>query len=402
MPSTPRWGFRADLLRPADRERGERVAFVELFFDLVFVFALTQVGELVAKADGVESVLHATIALIAIWWLWMHTTWVTNWLDPQRLPVRLAVIVLAGAGLLVSTSLQESLGERALAFALAYVGLHVVRTLFMIAAAVRHDGAVAADFARILGWFAASGALWIGGALLGSALGPLPLLTAWTAAIVIDLAGPAVSFALPGAGRARLEGWDLSAHHFAERASLFVIIAIGEGFLVSGFAFVANESSLERNAAIASAFVAAGAMWWLYFDHGEWWGERRMSRDARAGAIARAAYAYAHLPIIAGIVLVGAADKTIIAHPDERTAIAVAAVLGGPALFLLGNALFRRIVGAPGLGVALGGALACAALVPLAPVVAPWVLSLLSTLVLASAAAADTALRLRRGDRSRG
>jgi low temperature requirement protein LtrA len=402
MPPTSRWGFRADLLRPADRERGERVAFVELFLDLVFVFALTQVGAVVAKVDSPESALHAVIVLIAVWWVWMHTTWVTNWLDPQRLPVRLAVIVLAGAGLLVSTSIVESLGERALAFALAYVGLHLARTLFMIAAASRHDASVATDFVRILGWFVASGALWIGGALLGAALGPLPLLTAWTAAVIIDLAGPAVSFVVPRLGRGRLEGWDLSAHHFAERASLFVIIAIGEGFLVSGFAFVENESSLERNAAMASAFVAAAAMWWLYFDHGEWWGEKRMSADARAGAIARAAYAYAHIPIIAGIVLVGAADKTVIAHPDERTAVAVATVLGGPALFLLGNALFRRIVGAPGLAVALGGALACAALIPVAALIEPWMLSLLSSLVLASAAAVDTVLRLRRGGRSRG
>lgn len=402
MPSTPRWGFRTDLLRPADRERGERVAFVELFFDLVFVFALTQVGEIVSSVSTALDAVHAIVVLVAVWWLWLHTTWVTNWLDPQRLPVRAAVIALAAAGLVVSSSIQESLGERALAFAIAYVALQLARSLFMIAAAVRHDGQVATDFARIALWFAVSGALWIGGALLGTALGPLPLVLAWSAAVVIELIGPAVSFALPGLGKGSLGGWDVSAHHFAERASLFVIIALGEGFLVTGFAFVAEDSGPERNAALASAFVAAAAMWWLYFDHGEWWGEERMKAETTAGAIARAAYAYAHVPIIGGIVLVGVADKTVIAHPDERSALAIVSVLVGPALFLVGNAIFRRIVGAPGLAVAVVGSLACAALVPVGLVVEPWLLSLLTTGVLVTAAGVDTALRLRRGDRTRG
>ncbi len=402
MASTPRWGFRTDLLRPADRERGERVAFVELFFDLVFVLALTQVGAVVADVSSGLDALHAVLVLVAVWWLWMHTTWVTNWLDPGRLPVRLAVIVLAGTGLLLSTAIQESLGDRALAFAIAYVGLQLARTIFMVAAAVRHDGSVATDFARMLLWFCGSGALWIIGATLGAQAGTGWLLAAWSAAVVIDLVGPAVSFALPGLGKGRLEGWDLSAHHFAERAPLFVIIAIGEGFLVSGFAFVDNESNVERNAALASAFVAAAALWWLYFDHGEQWGEDRMEHDSRAGAVARAAYAYAHIPIIAGVVMIGAADKTIIAKPDEATVLATTLILGGPALFALGNALFRRIVGAPGVAIGLAAALACAALIPVAAVVEPWLLSCLSTGVLVAACVADTIMRRRRGAPSRG
>ncbi|KQV26198.1 MULTISPECIES: low temperature requirement protein A [unclassified Microcella] len=402
MPSPPGWGIRTDLLRRADRERGERVGFVELFFDLVFVLALTQVGAVVATVATGLHALHAVLVLVAVWWLWMHTTWVTNWLDPARLPVRLAIIALAGAGLVLSTAIVESLGDRALAFAIAYVGLQLARTAFMVVAAVRHDGSIATDFARMLLWFAASGVLWIGGAVVGAQAGAGALLAAWTLAALIDLTGPAISYALPGLGRGRLEGWDLSAHHFAERAALFVIIAIGEGFLVSGFAFVGNPSGGERNAALASAFVAAAALWWLYFDHGEKRGEERMEHDPRAGAIARAAYAYAHIPVIAGVVMIGAADKTIIAEPRTSSPLAIALVLGGPALFALGIALYRRIVGAPGVGIVLAAAGACAAFVPFSGALEPWVLSCLSTGVLVVACVADTLLRRRRGAPSLG
>lgn len=399
MTSSPaRFGMRTNVMRPSDRERGDRVAFVELFFDLVFVFALTQISEVVAAVSTPLDGVRAAILIGAVWWLWMNTTWVTNWLDPARMPVRIAVVLLAFAGLVVSTSIQESGGERALAFALGYVGLQLVRSIFMVVATLRHEPAVAVDFLRITAWFLITGVAWIAGALLGG----IALIALWSVAVVVDYAVARTDYALPGLGRGTMEGWDVSAAHIAERASLFIIIALGETFLVTGFAFVAEETSPERIAALASAFITAAAMWWLHFDRGEQQGEERMEDSSRAGAVARAAYAYGHVPIVAGIILTGVADKTVIGEPGESSALAIATVLGGPVLFLVGVAVFRRVVGAPGLAVLLGAAAGVALLLPLAGAMPAWTLSAAASVVLLIAAVVDTVLRRRRGEDSRG
>ncbi|UTT61465.1 low temperature requirement protein A [Microcella humidisoli] len=394
-------GLRVNLLRPSSgsgSERADRVSFVELFFDLVFVFALTQLSDVVAHVDSVPSGVVAVVLLLAMWWLWMQTTWTTNWLDPQRLEVRAMLIALAFVGLVVSLSLQEASGERALVFALAYVGLQVGRTLAMIAATAHHDRAANADFRRMAAWFALSGVAWIAGALLGGTA----LVVLWVFAVVIDYLGAAVSYRTPVLGRGDMERWDLSAAHIAERASLFVIIALGETFLVTGFAFVAEELTVERSLALVSAFLSAAAMWWFYFDQGEWWGERRLEKGAKTGAIARSAYAYAHVVIIGGIVLTGVADKLVVGKPDTWSTIAIVSIVGGPALYLLGCAIFRRIVGAPGVLVAAVAGLGMLALAPLALIASPVLVSLSATALLVATAALDTALRVRRGGKSRG
>ena len=390
--------MRTNMMRPSDPKRGGRVAFVELFFDLVFVFALTQISEVVAAVSSPLDGVRAAVLTAALWWLWMSTTWVTNLLDPARMPVRIAVVVLAFAGLVVSTSIQESGGERALAFALGYVGLQVVRSVFMVVATVRHEPAIAADFTRITTWFLITGTAWIAGALVGG----VALVVLWSAAVVVDYLVARTDYALPGLGRGTMERWDVSAAHVAERASLFIIVALGESFLVTGFAFVAEESNPERNAALASAFLATAGMWWLYFDHGEQDGEERLEREARTGAIARAAYAFGHVPIVAGIILAGVAHKTLIVSPVETSALAVTAILGGPVLFLVGSAVFRRIVGAPGTATLLSAAGAIALLVTLATVLPAWSLSGAATVILIATAAVDTVLRKRRGEDSRG
>jgi len=374
------------------------VSYIELFFDLVFVFALTQLNKVILGIDSPESAVVAVVLLLAVWWLWMNTTWATNWVDPQRLAVRVSIIALAFAGITVSTSVQEADGDRALAFAIAYVTLQLGRSLAMVAATARHDAAGANDFRRMSVWFAVSGIAWIAGALVGGT----GLVILWLIAISIDLAGAALAYRTPLLGRGDLERWDLSASHIAERASLFVIIALGETFLVTGFAFVAEDFTIERALALVSAFLSAAAMWWFYFDHGEWWGERRLTVVAATGAIARSAYAYTHVVIIGGIILTGAADKLIVGKPDTWSTIAVVSIIGGPTLYLVGSAIFRRIVGAPGVLVAVVAALGMLALTPLALVTTPVLVSLTCAALLVAAATVDTVLRVRHGGLSRG
>jgi low temperature requirement protein LtrA len=402
MSKRPAFGLRTNLLRPSGgasgSERAKRVNFIELFFDLVFVFALTQLSDRIAGIDSIESAIVAVVLVLAMWWLWMNTAWATDLVDPHYLPVRVALIVLAFAGIVVAVSLQEAGGAHALGFAIAYVVLQVGRSLAMVAAAARHDASGAQDYRRTTAWFVGSGVLWIAGALLGG----VGLVVLWLIAIALDYTAVGVFYRTPWLGRGSIERWDLSAAHIAERASLFVIIALGETFLVTGFAFVAEDLTFGGALALVSAFLSASAMWWFYFDHGEWWGERRLKTVATPGAIARSAYAYGHVIIIGGIILTGVSNKLIVGTPETWSTITLVAVIGGPTLYLIGCAIFRRLVSAPGALVAVIAAAGMLALTPLALVTSPVLVSVGCTAVLIAAATADTVLRVRRGDESRG
>ncbi|MEI5584401.1 low temperature requirement protein A, partial [Agromyces sp. CCNWLW208] len=259
------FGLRADVLRPTDTEAGQRVTYVELFFDLVFVFGLTQLGAYLYENQSPLGALEGVIMVCALWWAWVSTTWVTNWLDPVKLPVRLAVIALAFVAFVMSTGIAEAFGDRAWTFALAYVVLKLGRAVFMVWATGRHDEQVSHDFGNVLVWALPGAGLWIAGALL-----PLPLqLPFWGAALALELTGSILGYPVPGRGRMEIGRWDVSGAHLAERTALFVLIALGEGLLVTGFEFVGEESSPERVIAVVGAFASAAACWWIYFDHGE-------------------------------------------------------------------------------------------------------------------------------------
>lgn len=395
------FGMTRDVLRPADSARADRVTYVELFFDLVFVLALTQLSAYLYENQTPLGALEGVIMVCALWWAWVSTTWVTNWLDPVKLPVRGAVIALAFVALVMSVSIAEAFGDRAWAFAIAYVVLQVGRTGFIVWATARHDRRVARDFALVLCWTVAGAALWITGALLPLSW-QLPL---WAAALALELLGTVLGFPVPGRGKVLLSSWDLSGPHIAERTSLFVLIALGEGLLVTGFAFVAKESSLESIAAMATAFVAAAAVWWIYFDHGERVGAEVIEASDEPARLARTAYTWVHLPIIAGIVLLSVGDKEMLSHPDQRGLTVTVVVVGAPVLFLIGTVLFRRVLEGRWSRAQLIGLVAFALLAGAAvafPVLDALALSITSATILVGVAAGETIERLRRGHRAGG
>lgn len=331
----------ASLLRPRHAHEHGKVTFVELFFDLVFVFAVTQLSHRLLQHLDVKGALETGLLLLATWWVWIFTAWVTNWLDPERTPVRLLLFVLMLAGLIYSTALPEAFGEAAPAMALAYVAMQVGRSLFMLWAL---RGPVSPgnrrNFQRITLWLAGAGLLWIAGAFVEAAR---PWL--WLAALAIEYAGPASGFRTPGLGRSTVEDWTVEGGHLAERCGLFVIIALGESILVTGATFGEQGWSGTAIGAFLVAFVGSVAFWWIYFDTGAERGSRRIAADATPGRLARVAYTYCHLPIIAGIIVSAAADELLQAHPLGHAEPAVTAcLLGGPALFLLGNILFKGAV----------------------------------------------------------
>ena len=395
------FGMTRDVMRPTDSPRADRVTYVELFFDLVFVFALTQLSAYLYENQTPVGVLEGVIMVCALWWAWVSTTWVTNWLDPAKLPVRGAVIALAFVALVLSVSIAEAFGERAWAFAIAYVVLQVGRTAFIAWATARHDRAVSQDFVRVLVWTGAGAVLWIVGALL-----PLPWqLPLWIAALGLELLGTAMGYPVPGHGRVLIGAWDLSGPHIAERTALFVLITLGESLLVTGFAFTGKESSPESVIAMASAFVAAAATWWIYFDHGERIGSEAIQASDEPGRLARTAYTWIHLLIVAGLVLLSVGDKEALSNPHAHGVAAVVTVLGGPMLFLTGTVLFRRVLekrwpAAQVAGLVVFAVLACAALVIGTIEVLP--LSVAASLLLVAVAIGETVARVRHGRRGGG
>lgn len=395
------FGMARNVLRPADSARADRVTYVELFFDLVFVLALTQLSAYLFENQTLLGALEGAVMVCALWWAWVSTTWVTNWLDPMKLPVRGAVIVLAFVALVVSVSIAEAFGDRAWAFAIAYVILQVGRTGFIVWATIRHDRAVARDFALVLGWTVASSALWIVGALL-----PLTWqLPFWAAALAVELAGTVLGFPVPGRGRVMLQSWDLSGPHIAERTALFVLIALGEGLLVTGFAFVEKESSTSSIASMVTAFIAAAATWWIYFDHGERVGAEAIEASDEPGRLARTAYTWVHLLIIAGIVLMSVGDKQMLTLPDQRGLATTVVIVGAPVLFLSGTVAFRRVLEGRWPRPQLLGLLALAVLAGVASVVPVFDalrLSIVTAMLLVGVAAGETVERVRRGRRAGG
>lgn len=328
------------------RERGEHghspVTYIELFFDLVFVFAITQLSHHLLEHLNLHGVLETLILFLAVWWVWIYTSWTTNWLDPDRGNVRLMLIILMLGGLALSSAVPDAFGKTGLLFAGAYVAMQVGRTLYTAWAWHGVSAGGHRNFARIACYFLMSAPLWLWGAFQDSDT----RLLAWAGALAIEYAGPVLWFRVPGLGRSTGDDWDISGGHMAERCALFMIIALGEAVLVTGATYADLEHDGPTTWAFVTSFIGSAAMWWIYFDIGA----KRASdliehaEKGRAGQIARNAYTYIHMPIIASVVVTAVGDEMLLAHPIGHTGLAfVLTACGGPFLFLFGNQMFKWI-----------------------------------------------------------
>ena len=328
----------SDLRRP-DTGGHQKVTMVELFFDLVFVFAITQLSHALLADVSLANALRVGFLLLAVWWAWIYTSWVTNWLDPDQPAVRLMLFALMAAGLVVSAAIPRAFTDRGLAFAVGFVVIQLGRSLFTCWALRGLSDVHYRNFIRIACWLALSGTLWIGGGLASGTQRTV----LWTAALAVEYIGPAAGFWTPHLGRSSTRDWNVDATHMAERCGLFVIIALGESILVSGATFATAAWQPTTMLAFAVAVLGTIAMWWIYFNTGAAEAAERFTASEDPGAMARLAYTYLHLPIIAGIVVSAVADELVLAHPYGKTDIATAATLiGGSMLFLVGNVLFKR------------------------------------------------------------
>ncbi len=311
-----------------------KASFPELFFDLVFVFGLIQLSHALAADFTSATVGEAFLLMLAIWWLWINTTWVTNLLEPDSLPVRYMLFALMFAGILMAIALPEAFGEHALAFAGVYAATQVGRSAFTWLAFRHEDEETAMTFLRITLWAASSGILWIAGAFLSFEA----RVVAWAAAVSIEYAGPLVRYNVPGLGPAARETLILSGEHLAERCALFVLICLGETILTTGRNTVEHMDADLTFPVFCSAFVSTVAMWWIYFHRGQEVAAEKAEKASRPESVAHNLFTYGHLPIVVGIILTAVGQDFSLSHAEEDASLKTASVVvGGPALFLFGN-----------------------------------------------------------------
>ncbi len=324
-------------LRP--RDGGEQpTTAVELLFDLVYVFAVTQLSHVVIDDHlSIASIGRAGFLLLVVWWAWIYTTWMVNWFDPASGAVRFVLILVSLASLLMSAAIPHAFGDQAFLFAAAYVALQVGRN-FAATRLLAREHPLRGTYERIQFWSVASGALWLVGGLVGGSLH----IVFWAPALTLELLAPLIGYRTPWHGRSLTSDWNLEGGHFAERFQGFIIIALGESIVVTGATASAGGLSTEIVIALAIAFLGTGALWWLYFGEVAEHSRRQLAEAEDPGRLGRDAYTYLHLPIVAGIIMVAVSDDLLIRHPSHAlTAAGVAMMVGGPALYLLGDTLFR-------------------------------------------------------------
>ncbi|MFM5924443.1 MAG: low temperature requirement protein A [Novosphingobium sp.] len=318
-----------------------RVSELELFFDLVYVFAVTQLSHFLLGSLTPLGALQTAILFAAVWWAWMFTTWATNWVDPDRAANRLMIGTVMLLSLVMSAAIPTAFGSGGLIFALSYVAIQLGRSFYVSWAMERDRPGGGRNLLRIGIWFCATAPLWIGGGLSDDTGTRIAL---WLLALGIDYNGPLVFFPVPGLGRSQLTDWVISGSHMAERCGLFIIIALGEGLILIGSTYAGAPTQPGLNWALVNAFTGSFAMWWLYFDMGARRGAHHIENHALPGLVARQAFTYWHIPIVAGIIVLAVADELVMAHPLEPAHIEfVAIVVSGMLLFLAGLMGFKRI-----------------------------------------------------------
>ena len=316
----------------------QRATWLELFFDLVYVFAVTQLSHALLVDPTAGGLLRTAFLLLVVWWAWINTTWMANWFDPDAVPVRLVLIGGMLASLLMAVSVPHAFTSDGMLFAGAYVALQVGRNCFNVAVTER-DSEFGPSFRRLLAWSVASAPLWIAGGLLdGDAR-----VVVWVVALAMDYAAPSLRYWTPGLGSSKFEEWAIEGAHFAERFQLFIIIALGESIVVTGA--TASDAGADGTtvAALTVCFLGSAALWWLYFDRIAGYAQERLANAGEeSGQLGRDAYTYLHVPIVAGIVLAAVGDELVIAHPGHHADLFESfAIVGGPALYLFGHLLFR-------------------------------------------------------------
>ena len=326
------------LLRKRETETAT-VSYSELLFDLIYVFSVTQLSHYLLHNLTWEGLLKETILWFAVWMLWQHTIWVTNWFNPDTRPIRILLFISMLVGLVMAAAIPYAFTYRGLIFAVCYVLIQAGRTLYIIE--VLGDHHLAANFKRIMGWFCISAVFWITGAILQ---GEWQILL-WIIAAICDYTAPMHGFALPRLGRSdSSKEWTIEGHHLVERCQLFVIIAFGETLLMTGASLseVEEWTPLVIISAVIS-FIGSLAMWWVYFDVSSEAGSRKIQEVKDPGKLGLI-YNAIHIVLVGALIICAVGDELIVAHPEqEMRAEVVFVLIIGPIVYILANSIYKYV-----------------------------------------------------------
>ena len=339
-------------------EREQRVTPLELFFDLVFVFAFTQVTTVLSDDPTWHGLGHGLLILGALWWVWAAYAWLTNTVDPGDDAVWGTMLVAMAAMFVAALAVPEAFGRHGVVFGVAFLIVNVMH-LTLYALTARADRDLLTAILRIAPLAVAGAALIVAAGFVHGALRPM----LWVLALAVGLFGPLF---------ASVSGWRVEPAHFVERHGLIVIIAIGESLVAIGLGTRGTALGSGVIVAAVLGLVVVASFWLAYFDFFPIRAEQMLAdrSGAQRIALARDVYTYLHLPMVTGIVLFAFATKATLAHVgDELGTIPAVGLCGGPALYLFAYVALRvRVSRTLGHG-RVGAAVACALLVPVATVV---------------------------------
>ncbi|MET8834204.1 low temperature requirement protein A [Micromonospora sp. NPDC004540] len=318
-----------------------RATFLELFLDVVFVFAFTRVSQrlihdVMTGGGRLPLELAQTLLLLlAIWMVWSLTAWATSHYDPEQPPIQAVMVWSMFGSLVMAVSVPDAYGAHGLSFAAGYVSIQVGRSLYLTVALRRHPQRHLSD--RILIWSAVSAVAWLAG---GLAEGDWRLLL-WAVALAVDYLGLVIGWPVPRLGRAAATDWTVTGEHLAERYQQFVIIALGEMIFVAGLGFSGSDFAAVRWIAFMDAFATTVLLWRIYFHRAGSVLVEAVAEARQPARLGRSA-TWTHLTMIAGIVTAAVGYELAIAEPGGHAdGVRVAAIIGGPALFVVGRARFE-------------------------------------------------------------
>lgn len=326
---------KSDAQPPIARPESHRshVGPIELFFDLVYVFAIIQLSHLVLGDLSWRGAAQSTVVFLAVWWAWNYTAWAMNWLNPANLSVRLLNAFLMVASFGMALAVPYAFGTGALVFAGCYVAAQLGRASFMTWAFRGQQ--VGQNYKSLLAWSSLASVFWIAGALLPAHW----QFWVWLFAAAVDYAAPRVGYRFPIVGGAPMENWDTNAEHLAERNQLVYIIALGESILLMGYTLNSNATyTWATLAVVLMGFWGLYVQWWSYFALHE--SDTMAGAGAGTGAL-RSAFAYAHALMVAGAIMIAVSIELRLTY-DHTDTVLILVTIGGPVLYIMGNVLFLR------------------------------------------------------------
>jgi low temperature requirement protein LtrA len=365
----------------------EYPTFLELFFDLVYIFMLSRLSAGLAADLNPRNAVQTAVLLLAAWWVWVLTAWLTDIFDPQLSLIQALVLVTMFGTLVMAIAAPRAFGEHGVVFVAAYYGIQFARASILVPG-TRTDRYVQARSVRVFFWFLVSAGPWVAGAFTEG----VSRLVLWAVAVAVDLGSARIGWPTPGLGRTELSSQVFTAAHLGERHRQIFNIALGELVLAAGIGLAFGGFQAGRVAVCAVVFATATLLFLLYFHR-----VRQLLAPPTVSAVERVrpgtSTSYAHLVMVAGVVVISAGAAHAIDRPFGAAPPAwIVAFLGGPALFLAGTCLFDQVVGGRILWTRLVAMVVLAAVGPAMRLLPPLGIMLVASVVLLVTLASELAV----------